>query len=477
LGNLKLYFLVAVLAFSSCKRAPSQPVSSTSAMNDTIRFELAVYLLPDSSRQSKLNGLNELSQLIKTRHGDLKIVNELPEKPDALLVRLRFDGNAKKDYAPPRESTLKYSARGLTPSQMKALPKSNEALILEFAHPKSQVWVALKSANEVIEDVARKTEGLIWDEATRQVFTPEEWHKARLAPEEWADRVPMVSSQTVIHFYPNGEYPREITLGMEKVGLPNVVVQEVPQSSGATTLSLINLYCQSLAENEYLNTKGNVRLDIQHILNIQFRESQLKSVKTNGLGHACAALKPGRREEGDPPGRLLEISGERYTGPDSYSRQENMISSLYGWDDKVHMVKHTAELLEESRKEKAKLPELRKAFNNGLAPGENILLKAPFQTPDGGQEWMWVEVTKWENDKVKGLLENTPDKIPTLHAGQAVEINEKDVFDYIRHYADRHQEGNTTERILESMDQAATSGRDANVQPEDPDCGASPAKN
>jgi len=143
----------------------------------------------------------------------------------------------------------------------------------------------------------------------------------------------------------------------------------------------------------------------------------------------------------------------------------------------VHMVKHTAELLEESRKEKAKLPELRKAFNNGLAPGENILLKAPFQTPDGGQEWMWVEVTKWENDKVKGLLENTPDKIPTLHAGQAVEINEKDVFDYIRHYADRHQEGNTTERILESMDQAATSGRDANVQPEDPDCGASPAKN
>jgi uncharacterized protein YegJ (DUF2314 family) len=446
-------------------------------MNDTIRFELAVYLLPDSPRKSELSRLDELSKLIKTRHGDLKIVNELPEKPDGMLVRLRFDGNAKKDYAPPSESTLRYSAKGLTPSQTKALPKSSEVLILEFAHPKSQVWVALKRANEAIEDVARQTDGVIWDEATRQVFSPEEWHKARLAPEEWADKIPTVTSQTVVHFYPNGEYPREISLGMEKVGLPNVVVQEVSQSTGATTLSLINLFCQTLAENEYLNTQGNVRLNIQHITNVKLRESQLKSVKSNGLGHACVALKVGRREEGDPPGRLVELSGERYTGPDSHAKQENMISSLYGWDDKAHMVKHTAELLEESQREKAKLPELRKAFNNGLAPGENILLKAPFQTPDGGREWMWVEVTKWENDKVKGLLENTPYKIPTLYAGQTVEISEKDVFDYIRHYADKHQEGNTTERILESMDQAAPSGRDTNVQPEDPDCGGGRAKN
>jgi len=64
-------------------------------------------------------------------------------------------------------------------------------------------------------------------------------------------------------------------------------------------------------------------------------------------------------------------------------------------------VRHNEELLAASARAKAKLPELQKAFTAGLQPGEFIDLKAPFPTPDGGTEWMWVEVTSWKDDKIK----------------------------------------------------------------------------
>jgi uncharacterized protein YegJ (DUF2314 family) len=83
-----------------------------------------------------------------------------------------------------------------------------------------------------------------------------------------------------------------------------------------------------------------------------------------------------------------------------------------------------------------------------LAPGEFIQVKSPFDTPDGGREWMWVEVTSWTGDKIKGLLSNEPFNIPDLHAGQVVEVSEADVFDYIRRLPDGTQEGNETSKVM-----------------------------
>ena len=89
-------------------------------------------------------------------------------------------------------------------------------------------------------------------------------------------------------------------------------------------------------------------------------------------------------------------------------------------------VKHDEELLEASRRARANLPALREAFNAGLAPGEFIQVKVPFKTPDGGKEWMWVEVTSWSGDKIRGLLRNEPFHIPNLHGGQTVDVSEED---------------------------------------------------
>jgi uncharacterized protein YegJ (DUF2314 family) len=66
---------------------------------------------------------------------------------------------------------------------------------------------------------------------------------------------------------------------------------------------------------------------------------------------------------------------------------------------------------------------------------------------------MWVEITSWKGNLIRGTLENEPFNIPTLHRGQIVEVWQGDVFDYTREYPDKHQEGNTTGEIISRMEQ------------------------
>jgi uncharacterized protein YegJ (DUF2314 family) len=119
------------------------------------------------------------------------------------------------------------------------------------------------------------------------------------------------------------------------------------------------------------------------------------------------------------------------------------------------MIKHTEELEEASRKAKAHLPALREEFIHGLPLEEYIQVKAPFDTPTGGKEWMWVEVTKWNEKRIIGLLANDPFQIPAMHSGQVVEVHEEDVFDYLKTYPDKHSEGNTTGEIIKKMEDTA----------------------
>jgi len=143
---------------------------------------------------------------------------------------------------------------------------------------------------------------------------------------------------------------------------------------------------------------------------------------------------------------------------------------MFGVEDSVTDVKHTDELLEESRKERANLPRLHEAFEAGLRPGEYIMVKAPFKQPDGGNEWMWVEVRSWKGRTIRGLLGNDPVRVPGLHGGQLVEVQESDLFDFIHHFPDGHEEGNTTGELMHKDDESKkTVKTEAKLRPP-PEC-------
>jgi uncharacterized protein YegJ (DUF2314 family) len=194
-------------------------------------------------------------------------------------------------------------------------------------------------------------------------------------------------------------------------------------------------------------------MNVQTIRNSAVRTESIKSFYANATGIAHFYLKNGHQQDGDAHNRLIEITAQRYTGPDIHAKQDRMVSCTFGAEsDKVKHIEHNDQLLDASRKARLKLPELKEAFGKGLPPGEHIDLKAPFET-SSGHEWMWVEVTSWNGQKITGLLENEPADVADLHAGQVVKVKEEDVFDYIRYYVDGRKQGNTTGDIIKHMEE------------------------
>ncbi len=437
------FAVCATLFLGACKqKGKSNLFPAGSPMESSIRFEYAVYMMPMHTKDP----LAVLRQILAKDSPQLKLVEEIPESPKEMFVQARLETDVARKYAPPDFGRVQEFGHGVSDQQNKTLQKSKEAFILDFSHPSKYVWQGLRNANQVIEEVAREMTGLVWDEETRRVYSPDAWHEATLA--KWSETMPQVSDQTQIDIYENGEFVRAVALGMKKFGLPDVVIQETDSSSERTVGNLINTFTQALAEGQTIPKSGKFRLDLNSIHNLAFKESQLKALKQNARGMACVTVKNGVIEEGDAHNRLLQLSFDEYRGGDAHAQLQAAMDGLFGWEDSIQYIEHTDEVSVASNKARAELPRMRTDFRAGLQPGEYILVKSPFAIPGGGREWMWVEVRAWKGNNIEGLLENNPDRVPDLHAGQLVKVREDEVFDYQRHFADGHEEGNFTGKFL-----------------------------
>jgi hypothetical protein len=75
-------------------------------------------------------------------------------------------------YPAPDLDYLKHFGRGLSREEAAALQDTKRVLILNWSYPKEQVWDALREANELTLLLAERTGGMLWDETTREIFTP-----------------------------------------------------------------------------------------------------------------------------------------------------------------------------------------------------------------------------------------------------------------------------------------------------------------
>lgn len=439
----KTLFTLALLLANAAMAA--QPFPAGSAQTPAVRFQFAVYY-PAPPATEPLAALRSLARAWP----QLTMVDgALPEAPAGMLISARIIDNVRKHYTPPDVASLKYFGRGLSAAQINALQGTKQALVIDFGHPRQYTMDALRNATTLAAQVAAKTGGLLWDEETREVFTPEKWREMRLSG--WTGGVPDISTQITVHAYRHGELVRGISLGMVKFGLPDIAADQYPWSSSKSMGSLINVLAQTLAEGAMVGRDGRIDVDIRKIAHAQVRERQLDGVKENAQRIGKLILLKAAREEGDPENRIAAISFARYPGPDNTARQEAMLSAMFGSTDGIKYIKHNDELEKASALARKKLTAMEADFKRGLRPGEYIQAKAPFPTPAGGSEWMWVEITKWDGDRIDGLLQNDPYDIPTMKAGQSVRIKLSEVFDYIRMHPDGRSEGNTTGAIIEKM--------------------------
>ncbi|MGF1793532.1 DUF2314 domain-containing protein [Photobacterium profundum] len=350
------------------------------------------------------------------------------------------------DIQAPDIEYLSYYGRGIIKKQAEDLQGTKLALIIDSTYSMDMQTDGLKLSDQIAYDIAKSYDGALWDTETRELFTPAAWENKRLSA--WENDTPIVEKHIVIHAYKNNEYVRAITLGMAKFGMPDIVVNDFSWSLNRSVESLIVLVSQSIVEGSRLSEDSSIEISIDSLAETNYKKTLKSSLIDNARSDVDVLIGDAKWEEGDPDNYLIEILFDNVTGESVQIRQEVLLSSIFGWEDKVSYVKHNQLIEDASMRAKSKLKGLKSDFNLGLEPGEFIQVKAPFTTPDDGVEWMWVEVMEWNGGRIKGLLKNQPKYIPELKGGSVVTVKESEIFDYFRIYPDGSSEGNETGELI-----------------------------
>ncbi len=445
---LFLAIVVPQCLFSWAHAVAGRPLAASAWQRPVAVYTFALYY------DTKQGDVPE--KLARKLAADPQFGFQIVNKPDLLakdtctVTLTSIIGNVNNTYKPPSVESLKLFGRGLTLAQAQALQTSPQVLTMVFAYPARDALPNLLKANAYALRLATETHALLWDEETREVFTPDFWQQNRVA--SWEGPVPDVARHITIHAYNDKGRVRAITLGMSKFALPDLVINDAVWSLNRPLGNTLNAIAQKLAEGDRPTDKGQYALQIANIKHTALRKRITDTFVDKAGGGGSMQLVESIAQQGDADNTLLELRFNASGGVDTTSRQTAFVTTVFGaQNDDVVRVKHDVALREASERARAKLPALKVTFAAGLPPGETLSFKAPFATPNGGNEWMWVEVTQWQGNTISGMLRNQPRDVPALKAGQIVNIKQEEIFDYIRRKPDGTQEGNETGEILSKI--------------------------
>jgi uncharacterized protein YegJ (DUF2314 family) len=401
-------------------------------------FEYGIYYTPDSHMTK-----SEVIELVQKKYTDFEIIDSVlnPEEVKGSQIVIKEIKNVKEDFTAPDIDFLRHSSRGLSDEQKEVLQTSNFVILLDFLCVEDKLLSSITNANKLITELIVNENDIIWDSETRECFTKDFWTENRLINDNSIN----VSKHITIHLYPKNDYCRAITLGMLKFGLPDICIENLSCHSNQSIASLINLTAQTLFDKKRVDTKGKLSIDIESLSNQELKSDLLNSLEEKAEKKAEINIKQGIWEEGDPENRIIEIG---FPQKNPQIEQDELIARVFGSKDDVTLISHDNEIKAASQRAKEKVPELYDKFSKGLPVGTHLLIKFPFENIAGEREWMWVEVVKWNDKEIKGLLQNDPQIVKTLKAGQEVTKNIDDMFDYILYFPDGTQEGNETGKII-----------------------------
>lgn len=440
-----LYLIVSILIVASCSSQNKDKNFSQELTEDiqNTRFysPYCIYMLNDSDTIST----SQIERLVTKILPSYNLVDSISSKIGLNEYTITHFNKPKIDYPAPSPEYLEHSGHNLDSTEINKLQDPNEAVVISFSGTNKNIKTDNIRINIIIDSLLSSSSNIVTDYTTYESFNKSSWKFDRVIP--FNEKSQDFMSQYTIHLYRDGDYCRAVTLGMGKFCLPDISIEGISCNNQNSYASLINLLAQTWLENPKITIDSTAILNITKIKNDSVRNRLDNNLETNATKKGILFLKNIIPQEGDAPNTQLQIvfNSKEYSSPQE--EQQELLSTIFGSTDAIKYINHDDKLLAASNKAREELPRFKKSFNNGLAPGYSLLLKAPFETDNGGTEWMWVEVTKWDNS-ITGILQNDPFEIEELKSGAIVSFEQNDVFDYIYYLPDGTYEGNETGKII-----------------------------
>ena len=422
---------------------PSAPAASNAFPSAQLRSpEIFYTVLLFHPTEPKGDVAAEARKLLATKYKEL----DGAWKPDAPQSEVIVESVPSSQLEPIDAEQLQYFGQNVEPGDFKRLMGARHATALSFHVPFAQRHEALLASTRYAHQLATQQGAILWDVETREYFSPKRWKEKRL--EGWSGGVPRVVPHITVHVYGEGENMRLISLGMVKLGLPDLVVEEVPRTLVDDMGLLVNAVAQLLAEGATPDPKGALEVKLASVKDSRMQKELQANTQPGASRKATLRAVVARRQAGDPENPLLELSFPGKGTP--HALQLAALDSLFGKkpDNVTGVQKDDPELAAVARKARTRLSELRPLVQKGLRPPQKLLIKAPFPTDDGNIEHMWLEVTTFTKDQLRGTLANEPQNIKDLRIGAKVETSLPQVSDYLYTHPNGSVEGGESNRIL-----------------------------
>src|SRR5262249_15237202 len=161
---------------------------------------------------------------------DLYFISPPPVSPKEMLTKLSDSGVSSlhvrseiPEWSLPEVNPSFYT--GLAPAQAERLSTSKlPSFGVRFTLSMSNSMEPLKSAERFIVKLAHETRGFIYDYTADRVFSSEAFNAMRV--DGWSGDIPDVGKQITVAANKNGSLWRSATHGMERFGLPDIVIAD-----------------------------------------------------------------------------------------------------------------------------------------------------------------------------------------------------------------------------------------------------------
>jgi hypothetical protein len=315
--------------------------------------------------------------------------------------------------------------------------------------PHPGLWAAVAAARALIE----KHAGVGFDMSTERVLPPRDEVK------DLAEMGKVVFPEHVIFDLERAGpvAPALVTRGMVKFGLPDLVLRGVPDDRHRESEVLLGYLASQLA-----GWAARLRMASSTGKPIQAKLSSTCHLAMDQIlaAHVIAPSDPGTKPSGAttlrfemtaphhgvPRLRVIPAGGPAH---DAQAAVRRMVTELFKpSENHVEGPRDISGKSEDVSHDAPGMNAVKTRFLAGLPEGTRLSVRHGFPIANSAPEYLWVCVDSWSGGRIRGRLEVEPVRSADLRHGDAVELDESEVFDWIITHPDGVREGARLNQLI-----------------------------
>jgi uncharacterized protein YegJ (DUF2314 family) len=346
----------------------------------------------------------------------------------------------------PPPDRLPFATRSLGDAERARIAKRQSVVVVRAHGPGDVNQLAARTGFGAAAALADKLDGFVYDEEVRRIENAAQAAAHAIASPLGAPAFRTEHIAVQIYTQPDGS-ARALTLGMRRFGAPDLEARGAAMHAGKALGLLLDAAAAKIAGGASETP-------------LAIGEQDLARVRPAGGKPATGAvdfeLVTPPHTAGDPDNPMLSL-----LPPGGQTREafDRALETLFGKLDVVVDEANDPALVEAAKRAREKLPGALARWKREEKSGTEMMVKLPFafEPPerDGGPrgpnlEWMWVQVTGFDESSITGTLANTPAYATNLKLGSSVKGKRSDVADWMIRSSDGGLEGGESVRILEA---------------------------